>query len=1555
MMQMNANFSARIGARITEFMARMRQVQNTIRTTANDVRVDIGADISQFNRRMAEIRARIASLIRERVVVKIEARIEEFQNKINRIATNIRAFGELMQHTLMGTLMAVFPAISPLLANVAVAIANLGPMIGTVAGSTFALAGAFAAAGAAAVAFGAVAIPTIKDLFNETGPPFTALQKKAWNTFESVKKTYRSLVKETETPVLKAFTSAMQATDTILKKIRPLFISSAQAVANLMAQLNTAIESPPIQKFLDYLNTSGAPMLETFGRSFGNVFKGLLSMLTAFAPLSASTAKGFEAMTARFAEWSNGLSSSAKFQAFMDYVNTNMPKIRAIFRDAIAGVVYFFSAFAGSSSGMMDGLVSMMARFKEWSATLSQNQGFQQFIAYVQQTAPSVMKLIGNLITFLVNLGIGMAPLGAAIINIANKFFDFANSLMENNRSIGIIIAGLISFGGILLAVVPNIIAFGTLFKGLGTSMTSGLGKAFKFIKSLFTNFSGTLAKLKPAIKVIVRAFGAITSTAGLIIAAIVALIAVFVGLYRTNEKFRSQVQTVWEAIKTGISIAVTAVKDLIMSVWTQITTFWAENQENIMATASTIWNVIGKIVTTVMSAIGAIMQFIWPVVKALIVSTWGAIKNVIQGAIDVILGIIKTFTSLFRGDWQGVWDGIKQILGGALQAVWGVINLYFVGKLLGPLKAFGSTAKTIVQTVWNVIKGIFTNTLNAIKTVVTTIFNGIKTTISTVLNGIKTTTTTIWNGIKSVITTVLNAIKSVVTTIWNGIKSVISAALNNIRIAVTTIWNAIKSVISTVLNGIKSVVTSIWNAIKSVVTTVVNGIKTTITTVWNSIKTTVETVMNGVKSAIETGWNAAKTFLEGINLLKIGKDIINGLIKGITDSFGAVATALSSLTDKIPKWVKEALGIHSPSRVMIAIAKWIPIGVAEGIESTTSVVKNAVNKMTNKAIPDFSKSLSITKDMVQQTQKVVSTSLKESNKEVLAIQKDYEAKRAEATKKADAQIKEIKAKAADKGKKLTAAQERQITKIQEDAKASREKLAKAEAQAISKVKSKSQKETFDALKDFADKQVGLEKWSTKQLAEYWQYAATAFKEGTDERIEAQINYNKAMSELTKEKFDKEKDYIDRKKKYNQMSLTQELAAYQKYLKQYKVGSEERVYYEDKIAETKQAIHEKLTSLNDEYITKFNEAKQKEVDGIKELEKAYEDAVNNRANSIYSFKNLFDEIGEKAQVTSQQLTKNLQDQVAVMGNWARDIQALAGKGIDKGLLAELQAMGPNAYAEIEALNSMTATELSYYNDLWKTKTALARSQAESELVGLREDTNKQIETLKNDTKKQLETYKNEWLNQIKSIKTGTTAEFNAMTASMKQIGENVIQGLRNGMKSQIPDMMAEVKAMASEIEKTTRKALGIKSPSRIMMAVGKWIPPGLAKGIKGSAKVVTKAASIMAANAVPDISSSLAATKAEIKLAASQLAEAARADLSVITDGLSVKSAISSAQNTSITSESVLDSSMLDSVIQLLRIIADKNLSLELDGRLLSNYVDESNARKVDLKRSMRG
>lgn len=1518
---MNGNFSARIGARITEFMARMRQVRETIRTSANDVRVDIGADVSQFNRRMAEIRARIAALTRDRVVVKIEARIENFQRKIQRIATDIRAFGELMQHTLSGSLIAVLPMIVPLIANIGVAIANLGPMIGTLAGSTFALAGAFASAGVAAGAFAAVAIPTIQKLFDENAQ-LNAAQKNAKATFDNMKSTYQGLVKETEKPVLNAFTSAMQATNTLLTKLRPLFISSAQAVSSLMTQLNTAIGTPPIQKFLDYLNTTGAPMLKTVTRSMGNLLQGVFSMLTAFAPLTASTAKGFEEMTARFAEWSNGLSGSSKFQSFMDYVNTNMPKIRAIFRDATAGIVYFLSAFGGSSSDMMTGLANMMARFKEWSASLSQNQGFQTFLSYVQQTAPSVLQLIGNLTKFLVNLGIGMAPVGAGLMNIVNNIIEFMNSGMESNRVIGVLLASFISIGGVLLAVVPNVIAFRELFKGLGPAITGGIGKAIPFVTGLFTNFSGTMAKIGTAIKnfgkPIVKAFGMITSPVGLVILAIVGFIAILVRLYQTNEKFRSQVQTAWAAIKTCISVAVTAVKNLVMSVWTQITTFWNENQESIKSTASTIWNAIGTVVTTVMSAIGAIMQFIWPVVKALIVSTWEAIKNVIQGAINIILGIIKTFSVLFKGDWQGVWDGIKQILGGALQAVWGIVNLYFIGKLLGPLKAFGSTAKTFLQGIWTAIKGIFTNTLNAIKSIVTSTFNGIKTTI-----------TSIWNGIKSFFTTVLNGIKTVFTSIWRGIASFLDNLFSSISGLVRAVWNGIKSVISSVLNAIANVVKSIWNGIKNSITSILNGIKSTITSIWNGFKNIVTTAMNNVKTAVVNGWNTAKSFLENISLVSIGQNIVAGLVTGINNWFGKVKAKIAELAELLPAWLRKKLGIHSPSRVMASVAKWIPAGVATGIYNNMDYIKKSAEAMSKAAIPNFQQTVKATTNMMDSAKKILASKTKEIEKEIKTVEEEYAKKKAEATKKLNNKIAEINAKANDKKKKLTAAQQRQILKLHDDEKTALEKIEKEKAKKIDAIRAKSAKEQYDKLKEYAEHQVGLEKWSTKEQAAYWQYATSLFKEGTEERIKAQIEYNKSMAELTTEQFNKEKDYVERRKKYNLMSLTQELAAYEKYVKAYKVGSEERIYYEDKIAETKQAIHDRLMALNEEYISKIKDVQQAEIDGIKELQKAYQDAEDARAKEIANAISIFDEFERKTDVFGSKLIENLRGQVDAMRDWANDLQMLAAKGVDQGLIAELQAIGPSAQAEIAALNKLSLGELNEYENLWKEKTQIARERAQFELTGQRKDMADQIEKLQTETKSKLEQYQTEWVEQIKQIREGTKNEFNPMISSMKEIGINAIEGLRNGLASQVPALQAQANEIANTIDKTIRKALQIKSPSRVLEKSGAFSGQGIIQG--------------------------LASTKGMLENTVRSLTDIMQTDISAASIGLST--ALNGGMDSHLLNSYELTSSQdqIGILKQIAALISKLDFVVELDGDVISEYVDRNQSNRVSSRRTTIG
>lgn len=86
-----------------------------------------------------------------------------------------------------------------------------------------------------------------------------------------------------------------------------------------------------------------------------------------------------------------------------------------------------------------------------------------------------------------------------------------------------------------------------------------------------------------------------------------------------------------------------------------------------------------------------------------------------------------------------------------------------------------------------------------------------------------------------------------------------------------------------------------------------------------------------------------------GSMLYSAGRDIIGGLIRGIEDAAGSLIGAVASqVTDKLPGFVKDALGIHSPSTVFAEIGKNIVEGLAEGIASTAPKATAAMSSLTD-------------------------------------------------------------------------------------------------------------------------------------------------------------------------------------------------------------------------------------------------------------------------------------------------------------------------------------------------------------------------------------------------------------------------------------------------------------------------------------------------------------------------------------------------------------------------------------------------------------------------------
>jgi hypothetical protein len=93
--------------------------------------------------------------------------------------------------------------------------------------------------------------------------------------------------------------------------------------------------------------------------------------------------------------------------------------------------------------------------------------------------------------------------------------------------------------------------------------------------------------------------------------------------------------------------------------------------------------------------------------------------------------------------------------------------------------------------------------------------------------------------------------------------------------------------------------------------------------------------------------------FFNDIDLFQVGKDIISGLVKGIGSMAGAVGSAVAGIAKGIPAGVKKLLGIHSPSRVMMALGEFTGEGFAIGVGDMQKMVSQASAKLANATMID--------------------------------------------------------------------------------------------------------------------------------------------------------------------------------------------------------------------------------------------------------------------------------------------------------------------------------------------------------------------------------------------------------------------------------------------------------------------------------------------------------------------------------------------------------------------------------------------------------------------------
>lgn len=89
-----------------------------------------------------------------------------------------------------------------------------------------------------------------------------------------------------------------------------------------------------------------------------------------------------------------------------------------------------------------------------------------------------------------------------------------------------------------------------------------------------------------------------------------------------------------------------------------------------------------------------------------------------------------------------------------------------------------------------------------------------------------------------------------------------------------------------------------------------------------------------------------------GSLLVNAGRDLLSGLWNGISAAAGWLKSKVLNFFGSIlPGWAKDILGIASPSKVFADIGKYIPEGMAVGIEHNVGSVIGAARVMTDAAV----------------------------------------------------------------------------------------------------------------------------------------------------------------------------------------------------------------------------------------------------------------------------------------------------------------------------------------------------------------------------------------------------------------------------------------------------------------------------------------------------------------------------------------------------------------------------------------------------------------------------
>lgn len=628
-----------------------------------------GVDTAAAQAQVAALRAQLAALDRTSATAKVGVRG----------AGAATAKVGLLQAALIG----LAPAAVPILA--------------TLTAQTVALAGALAAAGAGTGISGLAVVGQIKPLTDyaaemerleaaisaaEPGTDrynallaeqqalmdsLTPVQKQVITEFGNLKTAFMEFGNPAQTQILATITNLLIGARTALETMQPAVVPLSETFLTLSERFRLFAGGPEMQRFVDWVATRGPTAILWLSQTLVNLGAILANLVSAFSPLT-------EEMT--------------------------------------------------TAEGAF-------ARLRQWTAGLSVNPRFQEFLRYVQVNGPLVWSTLGSLANSLIQVGWALAPLAPPILAFVGAVADLVAEVAVAHPWVI-----QLAWGALLLSRVWGPMAAGI---GLVNSALRSQAALWLLMKTRMLAYKAVTLAIRTATMVWTAAqwllnialnanpLGLIVLAIVVIIAQIVLIVAAIKYAWKNFDWFRNSVLFVWEAIQAGAmwlwTNGIKPVVDWIVDAFTNYLVphtmwLWTNGIQpviNFIANAFTnyllpavmffvgmfqfYFNLIWTIVRTVWSFLWPIFQFIGLVAFALVVTALGLLWSYWKFVFTAIATVVM---------W--LWtNAVKPVVGWIVNA-W---NTYLVPALLWVQKRW----KQLMELIGAANRWLWTNVVNPVLT----------------------------------------------------------------------------------------------------------------------------------------------------------------------------------------------------------------------------------------------------------------------------------------------------------------------------------------------------------------------------------------------------------------------------------------------------------------------------------------------------------------------------------------------------------------------------------------------------------------------------------------------------------------------------------------------------------------------------------------------------------------------------------------------------------------------------------------------------------------------